>query len=553
MSLPFDTDAEDAKLAAIREREEEDLARLLSEKHGATYVDLTTTPIDGDSLRIIPEPIAHEAEAIVFAKVGKKISLAVRSPEAPKFIELRQSLERDGYLIELFMVSHKSLARAFAKYEELSFAAGSEAGVFTLSPDALNDLKQSLTDIPSFAAHMDELLNKRTRAQTSELLEEILASAFAMRASDVHIEPEEEHVRLRLRLDGILTDAYTLDQHTYHGLVSRIKLLSGLKLNVTDRSQDGRFSVGIAGSDIEIRTSLIPGGYGESVVLRILNPEAIQVSFEDLGIHPKLLSRLEAEIKRPNGMLLTTGPTGSGKTTTLYAFLKRIHTPDIKIITLEDPIEYHLPGIVQTQINGKDYTFASGLRSVLRQDPDVIMVGEIRDAEVAETALQAALTGHFVFTTLHTNNAAGTFPRLVDLGLDPKSFSSAISVAMAQRLVRRLHPDKRKQVPLEGAQRAFAEKALSSLTDQTLLPQSLDMTWVPVDESGYEGRIGLYEAIFMDDELGTFLRDNPSEGDIAKHVTRQGYLTMAQDGVLKALSGVTSLDEVMRVVDLPRN
>jgi type II secretory ATPase GspE/PulE/Tfp pilus assembly ATPase PilB-like protein len=286
--------------------------------------------------------------------------------------------------------------------------------------------------------------------------------------------------------------------------------------------------------------------------MRILNPESIQVTFDSLGIHPKLLAKLESEIKRPNGMLLTTGPTGSGKTTTLYTFLRHIHTPDIKIITIEDPIEYHLPGIVQTQTDAKQYTFASGLRSILRQDPDVIMVGEIRDAEVAETAIQAALTGHFVFSTLHTNNAAGTFPRLVDLGVDPKSFASAVTIAMAQRLVRTLHPEKKKQVPLAGEQRALVEKILSTVTDPSLLPASLDMTWVPTDETGYKGRVGLYEAIFMDEELGNFLRDNPSEGEIAKQVERQGYLTMAQDGVIKALNGITSLEEVFRVVDLPR-
>jgi type II secretory ATPase GspE/PulE/Tfp pilus assembly ATPase PilB-like protein len=293
-------------------------------------------------------------------------------------------------------------------------------------------------------------------------------------------------------------------------------------------------------------------------VLRILNPESIQVTFDELGIHPKLLSRLQQEIKRPNGMLLTTGPTGSGKTTSLYSFLRYIHTPDIKIITIEDPIEYHLPGITQTQTDGEEYTFDLGLRSILRQDPDVIMVGEIRDRDVAETAIQAALTGHFVFSTLHTNNAAGTFPRLSDLGVDPKSFSSAITVAMAQRLVRRLDPQKRKEVPLEGEQKTMVEKILSTVEDKTLLPTTLSTTWVADTTEGddatvgYKGRVGLYEAIFMDEELGNYLRENPSENEIAESVRRQGYLTMAQDGVIKALQGLTSLDEVFKVVDLPR-
>ncbi len=556
MALPFDTGAENEKLASIREHEEEDLAQILSEKYGATYVDLSTAAIDMDALRILPEEKARAAEAAVFQKNGKHVSLAVHSPATDTAQAVMQWLTDAGYIVELFMVSRKSLEHALARYADLSFASADDAGIFRLPPEELAALEGKLGTIPAFRVHLDALIADKARSHTSRLLEEVLAAAFAMRASDVHIEPEEHEVRLRLRLDGILMDAYTLDAHLYHALVSRIKLLSGLKLNVTNRAQDGRFSVGLGGKEVEMRTSIIPGGYGESVVMRILNPEAITTSFDSLGIHPKLLARLETEIRRPNGMLLTTGPTGSGKTTTLYTFLRHIHTPDIKIITLEDPIEYHLPGIVQTQTDEKDYTFASGLRSILRQDPDVIMVGEIRDADVAETAIQAALTGHFVFSTLHTNNAAGTFPRLADLGVDPKSFASAVTVAMAQRLVRRLHPEHKKQVPLEGEQKILVEKILATVSDTSLLPASTDMTWVPdvsgTDKTGYQGRVGLYEAIFMNEELGTFLRDNPSESEVAAHVAKQGFLTMAQDGVLKALAGITSLDEVFRVVDLPR-
>lgn len=558
MPLPFNTNAEDQKLASIREREEEDLARILSEKYNLPYNDLTITPINMDALRLLPLARAQETETVIFDKNGKHLSLAMKSPQNTALPLLEKELTEQGYILNKFLVSQKSLERAFSRYAEFSFSAESDAGVFTLQKEELETLEEKLTTVAAFSTHLAELMSDSKHTQTSKLFEEVLAAAFAMNASDIHIEPEEAEVRLRLRLDGVLTEAYVFDVHTYQGLASRIKLLSGLKLNIADRAQDGRFSVNIGGSEIEIRTSVIPGGYGESIVLRILNPEAIKVDFESLGIHPKLMQRLELEMKRPNGMLLTTGPTGSGKTTTLYTFLRHIHTPDIKIITIEDPIEYHLPGIVQTQADGKEYTFASGLRSILRQDPDVIMVGEIRDAEVAETAVQAALTGHFVFSTLHTNNAAGTFPRLVDLGVDPKTFSSAVSVAMAQRLVRTLDPEKRKQVPLEGEQRVMVEKILSTITDTALLPTSLDMTWVPDTKegdditAGYKGRKGLYEAIFMDEELGVFLRDNPSESDIAKHVERQGYLTMAQDGVIKALNGITSLEEVFRVVDLPR-
>jgi len=293
------------------------------------------------------------------------------------------------------------------------------------------------------------------------------------------LNQKRKKLRLRFRIDGILTEIASFDTELYRLIDSRIKILSGLKLNIHDRAQDGRFSVVLQEIEIEIRVSLIPNSYGESYVLRILDPRATQTSFESLGISSKLFARLEKEIKRPHGMLLTTGPTGSGKTTTLYAFLRKVQSPEIKVITIEDPVEYHLDGIVQTQVAGEKYTFSSGLRSIVRQDPDVIMVGEIRDNETAGIAIQAALTGHFVFSTLHTNDAAGTFPRFADLGIDPKEFASAISVSMAQRLVRRLKPDNRKQVPLSDEQKRLVEKVLSTVEDTSLLPDSTDMTWVP--------------------------------------------------------------------------
>jgi type II secretory ATPase GspE/PulE/Tfp pilus assembly ATPase PilB-like protein len=329
-----------------------------------------------------------------------------------------------------------------------------------------------------------------------------------------------------------------------------------VKLNVSNRAQDGRFSIVKNDTQIEIRSSFIPGSYGESVVMRILDPAATLVSYTQLGIHPKLLARLEEEIRKPNGMLLTTGPTGSGKTTTLYSFLRELQKPEIKVITVEDPIEYHLDGIVQTQVDGEKYTFAEGLRSIVRQDPDIIMVGEIRDGETANIAIQAALTGHFVLSTLHTNSAAGTFPRLVDLGADPKSFGSAVTVSMAQRLLRRLDPNKKKERPLTDAEKQMIEKVFETLTDKTLLPEKIETVWEPVPENeidtGYKGRVGLYEAIFMDDELARFLRDNPPEADVRHFTSKQGYLTMAQDGLIKALQGVTSLDEVSSTIDLTK-
>ncbi|MEK9184514.1 MAG: GspE/PulE family protein [Patescibacteria group bacterium] len=557
MPAHFDTDAEDAKLASVREKEEEDLAQILSEKYGLPYTDLSVVPVNMDALRIIPEAQAKEAEVVAFDKNGKHVSLAIQNPENIALAKVVSDLEAQGLIIEKFLASRKSLEKALSRYADLSYAHEDRAGMFDIKSEEIHELTNKLTDIAALRDNLTKSMEVGHRAQTSRILEQLLAAALSMRASDIHIEPEEAGIRLRLRIDGLLTDVFMFDSHGYELLASRIKLLSGLKLNIKDRAQDGRFSI-VVNNEIEVRTSVIPGAYGESIVMRILNPNTLSISFEGLGIHEKILAKLAVELKRPNGMLLTTGPTGSGKTTTLYAFLKYLHTPDIKIITIEDPVEYHIPGIVQTQVNHKDYTFAAGLRSILRQDPDVIMVGEIRDAEVAETAIQAALTGHFVFSTLHTNNAAGTFPRLVDLGIDPKTFASAITVAMAQRLVRTLDHDHRKQVPLTDEQKKTVEKIFSTVEDTSLLPASYDMTWVPDtvegdETSGYKGRMGLYEAIFMDDELGEFLRDNPSEHDIAKHVRRQGALTMAQQGVIDALNGLTSLDEVFRIVDIPRD
>ncbi len=557
MPSHFDTDAEDAKLADIRAREEEDLARVMADRYQIPYTDLSIIPLNMDAVRVIPHKDAVEAEAVAFDKNGKHLSLAIQSPENIALARVLHELENAGYVVERYLISANSLRIALERYEDLSLAAASKAGVFDISGETLTALTKELSTLPALRAFLTKALTEKKQAEVSLVLQGILAAAFGMHASDIHMEPEEELVRMRFRLDGVLTDVFSFDAHVYKLLNSRIKILSGLKLNVDNRAQDGRFSVVVNGTEVEIRVSLIPGNYGESAVMRVLDPDAIQLELDTKGIHPKLLKRLREEVRRPNGMLLTTGPTGSGKTTTLYAFLTEIYTPDIKIVTIEDPIEYHLKGIVQTQTNGKDYTFASGLRSILRQDPDVIMVGEIRDAEVAETAIQAALTGHFVLSTLHTNNAAGTFPRLVDLGADPKSFASAVTVAMAQRLVRTLNPETRAMRPTTPEEKVTIEKIFSTLTDETLRPASIEEVGMPVprdaDDTGYKGRTGLYEGIFMDEHLGDFLRTNPSEGEIAKEVAHQGYLTMAQDGVLKALAGETSLEEVFSVVDLPRD
>jgi type IV pilus assembly protein PilB len=550
----FDTEKEAATLAAAREREEEDVARLLADKYNLTYTDLSLVPIDTEALRTIPEETAKKIEAVAFAKAGNRLSIAVNNPNNPGLAPLLNDLGGRNFVVEQFLVSRKSIAKGLSRYADLTYTHQGRTGVFEISVDALAKIRSEITSIATLKTRLDAAMQEKSLERVPHVIETVFGAALALRASDIHFEPEETETRLRLRLDGLLTEIYRFDAATYHLLSSRVKLLSGVKLNVINRAQDGRFSISAGEKDIEIRASFIPEPYGESVVLRVLDPNAMNLSIDTLGINQKLLERLRKEIRRSNGMLLTTGPTGSGKTTTLYSFLQEIHTPDIKIITIEDPIEYRLAGIVQTQADQKNYTFAQGLRSIVRQDPDVIMVGEIRDGETANIAIEAALTGHFVLSTLHTNNAAGTFPRLVDLGADPKSFGSAISVSMAQRLIRTLDSERKKTRPTTPAEKKMIEKLFETVADKALIPTNIDTVYEAAPEgehTGYKGRTGIHEAIFMDDELATLLRDNPAEHEIAKSAVRQGYLTMAQEGVLRALAGDTTLEEVGKAVDLP--
>ncbi|NQV93305.1 type II/IV secretion system protein [Candidatus Kaiserbacteria bacterium] len=551
----FDESEQKERVAELYQQEEEDLARVLSGKYGVKYIDLSQTSINTDALRLVKEEDARAYEVAAFHKIAKRISLAVRAPNKKEIQVVTQNLEKLGYEVDVFMVSRASLERAWERYKDLSFSTESKAGILDISGEEIVALIQKLKSIPDVKVYIEDVMKLKKAYRISRILEAVLAGAMGLGASDVHVEPEETYVRLRYRLDGVLTDVLSFDIETYGLLLSRIKLISGLKLNIHNAAQDGRFSVAINENDTEIRTSILPGAYGESIVMRILDPRTIAVPLEELGIPANLRKILEHEIGRPNGMILNTGPTGSGKTTTLYAFLRKIHNPEVKIITIENPIEYHLPGIVQTQTEGEKYTFASGLRSTLRQDPDVIMVGEIRDKEVASTAINAALTGHLVFSTLHTNNAAGTFPRLIDLGVNPKVIGSAVNVVMAQRLVRKLKDEYKKEVVLEGKDKEIVDKILSTIHDKSLIPEDTTKIFEATENSpiAYKGRLGIFEAIIVNEEIERLIAENPSEREINRVAKKQGILTMAQDGVLKALEGVTSLSELRRVIDLEGN
>jgi type II secretory ATPase GspE/PulE/Tfp pilus assembly ATPase PilB-like protein len=426
-------------------------------------------------------------------------------------------------------------------------------GSVTISPKIIQEVDAEIKELVGFKKKIQDYL----AGNVTELLDIILYGAIALNVSDIHIEPQEEEARLRIRLDGILQDVVFFDHDSYHHLLSRLKLLSKLKLNITDKPQDGRFTIEISDLLIEVRTSSLPAEYGESIVMRILNPKSL-ISLDELGLREDLYKIFQKEIMKPNGMIIVTGPTGSGKTTTLYAFLKKIQDPEIKIITIEDPIEYHLKGVSQTQVAPeKGYDFSDGLRSIVRQDPDVILVGEIRDLETAKIALQASLTGHLVLSTLHTNDAAGTIPRLIDLGVDPSSIASGLKMAVAQRLVRRVCKQCSTLVEPTSDELATLKQGLKGLSSSLKLPDLDKVKIAKVKEdgcqacnsTGYRGRQGLFEAFLVDSEIEKFILTNPPVSAIRDLAIKKGMITMYQSGLIDIALGKTTFEEVGRVVE----
>ena len=556
----FDEVKQNKQLKLLRKKEEERLIETLSKKYNIPYVLITPHLIDIEALPFIKESVARDAHVAVFGKGPKKqIKVAVFSPHNEKTEAALQMLQQKGFIVATYMASKESLEAVWKRYKEISQATHTDAGILDVTSEDVSVLMRGVTSSPAVTEKINELLRVKSSRKLSRLFELILSGAFAVKSSDVHMEPQEDTVRIRYRIDGVLQDICSIDPTLYRRMSTRIKLLSGLKLNVIKDTQDGRFSVKFKNTDIEIRTSVLPGQYGESIVLRILDPESISVPLEDLGINAHLLKILNKELSKPTGMILTTGPTGAGKTTTLYAFLRKTLQPNIKIITIEDPIEYHIKNIVQTQVSKKtNYTFLSGLRAALRQDPDIIMIGEIRDSETAKIAVNASLTGHLVFSSLHTNNAAGTIARLIDLGVNPKVLTSALNVSMAQRLVRKLCVHCRVSVEPTEEEKVFFEKAIHQIHEKQ--PEKdivLGEIWKASDvgcehcnSSGYSGRIGIYEAILMTSDMEDLLIENPSEKELLQITKKQGILDMKEDGIIKVLKGITSLEELARVVDI---
>jgi type IV pilus assembly protein PilB len=531
-----------------KEREAQVNAALL----GFQYIDLKGFPISPETLSIFSAEESNELKAICFFMATNDIRIGAVNPENPKLQERVKQINKDNRSeVKLYLISENSFNFAYQLYRTIPKIRKFVSGV-EITED---DIRRYEKGISTFK----ELNSKLREISITDMLTLIIAAAIKSRSSDIHIEAEEKGIKVRFRIDGILQDVALLDKKVWPQVVARIKLVAKLKINIEDRPQDGRFTIFMKNEKIDVRVSALPTAYGESVVMRLLMSSAVGVAFEDLGLRGKAFESLKMEIEKPNGMIVTTGPTGSGKTTTLYAVLNKLNNPGTKIITIEDPIEYKLAGINQSQVDySKNYTFANGLRSILRQDPDIVMVGEVRDLDTAEIAINAALTGHLVISTLHTNDAAGTIPRLLAMQVKPFLLAPAINAMIGQRLVRRICNNCRQPVELDSRLMSRVMKILSEIPETS-------GSKIPAEELkklkfykgggceqcqglGYKGRIGIYEIMVMNKEVeNLILTGNVSEYDMRAIALRHGMVTMLQDGLLKALDGITTVEEVFRV------
>lgn len=527
------------------EREAEGRARLL----GLPYINLDSFPISGDALGLIEEMKARDLNLVCFFYDGKDFRLGTTNPttEVKEFAEeLQKKLYANGVL---FFISENSLRHALELYKNLPKVTP-YTGTVEISPQKLVEFQEDLADYRKLNERINEV-------NISDVITLILAAAIRSGSSDIHIEAEARGSIIRLRIDGVLHEAAIITGEKWRRIATRLKILAKAKINITNQPQDGRFSVHFDDRKLDVRCSFLPTAFGESVVLRLLDSSAQSLSFERLGLRTEVLKTLKAQIKKPNGMILTAGPTGSGKTTTLYAILNELNKPNIKIITLENPIEYQLPGINQSQISeDKGYTFAEALRSVLRQDPNILMVGEIRDSETAKIALQSSITGHLVLSTIHTNDAAGVIPRLLDLEVEPYLLPPALNAVIGQRLVRRLCPHCRESHELSNLEKEQVNKIIGVISPKSgiSVPDQLPLLWKAgkgcpeCSYTGYHGRIGIYELFTMDEKIKQLTIDRAPSFKILQQAIENGMITMLQDGILKCFEGITSIEEVYRVV-----
>jgi type IV pilus assembly protein PilB len=506
----------DKALKIFSREGEEKAAQAKANKLKVPYVNLVGYPFTPDVLSIIQKDQAKENQVVAFYQLNNQVKVATPIPENPNLIPMLRELSgATNNKFYLYTCSTSSMRYALAQLEFVKEAPK------TLEKHVISD--EFLKAKFGGAEDLLSIGRKILETETSDVLDIIFAGAIHLDASDIHFEPEETQARLRYRLDGMLQDIAKLPSEVFKSARNRIKYLSKLKLNLTEAPQDGRFEIQIGQQNIDVRVSIIPGAWGEVIVLRLLNPSGAVISLKELGFREDALRVIKEAATKPNGAIFNTGPTGSGKTTTLYAILQTLNKPEIKIITLEDPIEYRVEGIDQSQINPeKGYDFASGLKHALRQDPDIIMVGEIRDKETAETALQAALTGHLVLTTLHTNSAPSSIPRLLDMGVKPFLLSGSINLIIAQRLVRKICPTCRGQNKTGCA---------------------------TCKGTGYKGRVALIETMKITPKIEELIQRGGTIVEFEQAARADGMITIQQDGMEKARLGITTEEEVGRVTN----
>ena len=552
--VQFNDASVNTRLAELHRAEEEKLVQTLAPQYGFSYINLHGYTINPEALAKLPEKKAREAFMVIFDMTHNSLSIAVQNPNNPLTQKVLEELVSDRHTINLSMCSVDSLEHAWKRYQDIVDATAEKHGIFDINASeiiAFSKRIRSKGDVTEVIQNVKTLNNARRITETLEIM---FAGALGLNASDIHIEPEVSGVRLRYRLDGVLHDISSLDNYIHARIMSRLKLLSGMTLNKQAVAQDGRFTFEVGEKTIDVRSSIIPGALGESIVMRLLDPNVASFTLDKIQVDSYLRGIIENELKKPNGLIITTGPTGSGKTTALYAFLRQVHTEGVKIITIENPVEYKIEGIVQTQVSG-DYTFSNGLRAILRQDPDVILVGEIRDREVAETALHAAQTGHLVFSTLHANTAAAAFTRLIDLGVDPRVLGTSINAILGQRLVRKL---------CEHCKVAYGATPNETNLVKTILNKH--PKGIPVSEpitlykstgcsecagTGFKGRVGIFEAILMNEKVEEVVIRDPREHLILEAAADQKIPSMLEDGMEKVYTGVTSLAELERVIEIP--
>ncbi|MCX6765720.1 MAG: GspE/PulE family protein [Candidatus Moranbacteria bacterium] len=518
---------------------------------GVLFLPEAPNKIEKKVINLIPEDVAREQHLAAFEKKERLLKVAMVNPQDIEALNiLRFITEKEKLEIEIYLISLQTFQDIIAQYSSTEKAV----------EEVIQSLKEEVEDFrlkrEPVGGRIEEVIQD---APVSKLVQVIINHAIDGRASDVHIEPMDENYRVRFRMDGVLHSSLVLPKEVGKVIVSRIKILSNLKIDERRKPQDGRFKVKEQGRTIDFRVSTLPVIDGEKVVIRVLDREEGLLDFGVLGLIGRNMEILNKRIREPYGIILITGPTGSGKSTTLYAFLQVLNQEERNIITLEDPIEYYIEGVNQSQIKPEiGYTFASGLRSILRQDPNIIMVGEIRDGETAELAIHAALTGHLVFSTLHTNNSIGAIPRLVDMGIEPFLLSASLSVVAAQRLARKICPNCKEEISVPHGVAERIRKELEEIPPEEVAKYDLDLSQGIkfyqgkgcdlCNNVGLKGRMAVFEALEIDQRLQEVISEEKGgEAGIRKEAKRQKMITMRQDGILKVLKGITTLAEMERV------